>query len=243
MMHSHTGCICLTFLRCVLSKAPSNHLPERIHICTGCIYLAFLHCVFSNVCPKGLHKRIQSCTGCICSNFLQFDFSNVSLNRLPNRRDIRTGCIYLAFLHCVVSNVYSKRLHKRKQSCIECIWLTFSCVRFQMSSEIACLREGILALVAFIWLVSTMGFQKSVQSGCIGGYKVPSDASFVRHFRSGHFLTCSQTVSPGGGIYTYSHIGCTCFVFSIICFQMCPQMACVRLCKVTFAALFNFSSL
>ena len=107
----------------------------------------------------------------------------------------------------------------------------FLCV-FKMSSQIACLRGGIFALVAFIWLVSTMCFQMSVQNACIRGYEVALDASFVRLFCNGCFQMCSQTVSPRGGIVTL--VALVQF-FSIICFQMCPQMACARGCNVTFA--------
>ena len=66
----------------------------------------------------------------------------------------------------------------------------------------ACLRGGIFALVALIWLVSTTCFEMSVQSGYIRGYKVVLDESFVRLFCSGCFQMCSQTVSPRGGIVT-----------------------------------------
>ena len=46
-MHSHTGCICLTFLHCVISSVFSNCLPERMHSHTGCICLAFFPlCIF-----------------------------------------------------------------------------------------------------------------------------------------------------------------------------------------------------
>ena len=47
--HSHTGCICWTFLRCVFLNVSSNGLPERMHSHIGCICFTFLHCAFSNV--------------------------------------------------------------------------------------------------------------------------------------------------------------------------------------------------
>ena len=34
----------------------------------------------------------------------------------------------------------------------------------------------------------------------------------------------------------HSHIGCICFTFSTVCFQMCPQMTCMRRSKVTLDA-------
>ena len=84
-MHSHTGCICLTFLRCVLSNVSSNDLPEKRHSHIGCICMAFLHC----------------------------EFSNESSNCLPERMQSHIGCICLAFLHCAFSNVFSTHLHKQ----------------------------------------------------------------------------------------------------------------------------------
>ena len=65
----------------------------------------------------------------------------------------------------------------------------FLCV-FKMSSQIACLRGGIFALVAFIWLVSTMCFQMSVQNACIRGYEVALDASFVPLFPAVGVFKC-----------------------------------------------------
>ena len=47
--HSHTGCICLTFLHCGFSGVSSNGLPERMHSHIGCICLTYLHCVISCV--------------------------------------------------------------------------------------------------------------------------------------------------------------------------------------------------
>ena len=43
---NYIGCICLIYLHCVFSNAPSNCLSERIQKCIGYIYLIFLHCGF-----------------------------------------------------------------------------------------------------------------------------------------------------------------------------------------------------
>ena len=59
---SHTGCICLTFLRCVFSNVTSGRLHKRMQSHIGCICLTYLQCAFSNVSSKWLHK---SHTGCI----------------------------------------------------------------------------------------------------------------------------------------------------------------------------------
>ena len=58
------------------------------------------------------------------------------------------------------------------QSCIVCICWTFSSVCVQMSPQIACLREGIFALVAFIPFLVTVCYQMFVQNACTRGNKV-----------------------------------------------------------------------
>ena len=70
MMHSHIGCICLTFLHCAFSNVSSNHLPVRMQSHIGCICLSFLHCVFSYVSSNCLHEKRHSHIGCICLTFL-----------------------------------------------------------------------------------------------------------------------------------------------------------------------------
>ena len=62
-MHNHTGCICLTFLRCVFSNVSSNCLPLRTNNHTGCIYLDFLHCAISNVSSNHLPQKMNKHTG------------------------------------------------------------------------------------------------------------------------------------------------------------------------------------
>ena len=80
-MHSHTGCMSLTFLQCVFSSEFSKHLHKKMHRHTGHICLTFPHCVFSNVCSKSLDQSkqtLQSHTSCVCLTFLDCVFSNVS---------------------------------------------------------------------------------------------------------------------------------------------------------------------
>ena len=99
------GCICLTFLHCVLLNVSSNHLPERMQSHTGYICLTFLHCAFSNVSSNCLHERMQSYTSCIRLNFLYCAFSNVSSNGLPEKKQSHIGCICSTFLLYALSNV------------------------------------------------------------------------------------------------------------------------------------------
>ena len=89
----------------VLSDVSSNCLPEQMHSHIGCICLTFLYCGFSNVSSNGLPQRKHSHIGCICFVFLHCAFSNVSLNYLDQSRHIHIGCTYLTFLRCGFSNV------------------------------------------------------------------------------------------------------------------------------------------
>ena len=49
-MHSHTGCICLSFLHRVFSNVSSNRLRDMMHTHIGCICLIFL-------CPLSLSLK------------------------------------------------------------------------------------------------------------------------------------------------------------------------------------------
>ena len=95
IMHNPTGCIiCLAFLHCGFS----NGLPERMHSHIGCICLTFPDCVFLNVPSKRLNRRMQSYIGCICLIFLLYVLSNVSSNGLPQRMHSHIDCICMTFL-------------------------------------------------------------------------------------------------------------------------------------------------
>ena len=101
-MHSRIGCICLTFLRCVLSNESLNCLLEWMHSYTGYICWAFLHCGFSNVSSKHLQKRRRSHIGCNCLTYPFLCVSqNVLSNCLPWRMNSQIGCTCLVFLQCV----------------------------------------------------------------------------------------------------------------------------------------------
>ena len=66
MMHSHIGCICLTFPQCAFSNVSSNCFFEKRQSHIDCICLAFLHYAFSNVSSNALPERMQNHTGCTC---------------------------------------------------------------------------------------------------------------------------------------------------------------------------------
>ena len=85
------------------------------------------------------------------------------------------------------------------QSCIVCICWTFSSVCVQMSPQIACLREGIFTLVAFIPFLVTVCYQMFVQNACTRGNKVAL-AAFVWLFSSVRFQMGSQNACMWGCI-------------------------------------------
>ena len=93
---------------CAFSNGSSNCLPERMHSHIGCIGLTFLHCAFSNVSSSRLHKKRHSHIGCICSTFRHCEFSNVSSKHLHKKMQSHIGCICSTFPHCGFSNVSSK---------------------------------------------------------------------------------------------------------------------------------------
>ena len=74
-------------------------------------------------------------------------------------------CICFTFLHCVFSNGSSNRLPEKMHSRIGCIHMTYISVRFQI-------WRSKVALVAFVWLFSTVCFQMSPQIACLGRSKV-----------------------------------------------------------------------
>ena len=119
----------------MLSEFPfSNCICSLNHI--SCSWLTFVCCASSNVSSNSLHQKMHSDIGCICSTFHHCVFSNVSSICLPQRMQSHIGCICLSFLHCGFLN---------DSSIIEaqCTWI----------------RACLVALVAFVWLFSTVRFQ------------------------------------------------------------------------------------
>ena len=85
-----------------------------------------------------------------------------------------------AFLHCDFTETSDVTL--------VAFFLFVSTVRFQMSSQIACLRGCIVTLVAFVWLFSTVSFLMSTQSAWMIWSKIALVAFvwplFCHHFSS-----------------------------------------------------------
>ena len=123
----------------------------------------------------------------------EYKVTLVAFIQLSTVFESHTGCTSLTFLHCAFSNVSSNCLPLKMQShifqlspCLKTIWWYLFTVRFQISSQIACLCEWKVTLVAFIkfspclkvtlvallWRFSTVHFQMSPQIACLWKCKV-----------------------------------------------------------------------
>ena len=138
-------------------------------------------------------------------NFFPLNVLNVSSNRLPEERQSHIVCICVTFIHCVFANVPSDRLLER---------MHFPSVYFQMSPQIACMWESLVALLAFVWFVSSVRFQMSPKIAYMRWCKVTLVA-FVWFFST----VCFQ-----------------------MCCQMCLQIVCLRGCKSTLVAFVRLFS-
>ena len=126
-------------------------------------------------------------------------FSYVSSKNLGQSMQSHTDCICYIFLQCAFSNVSSNCLPGRMQShigyisvkgkgivtLVAFVWL-FSSVRFQMCPQIACSIGCKVTLGAFVWFFSTVRFQMFPQSACRRECKVTLVA-FIRLFSTVHF--------------------------------------------------------
>ena len=123
------------------------------------------------------------------------------------------GCICLTFLHFAFLNVPSNCLHLK--------------------------RRGIVTLVTFVWLFSTVRYKMSFQMVCFRRCKVTLVA-FVWPFSAVLFEMCLQNVSPRRGKVT---LVAFVWLFSTLIFQMCPQIVCTRNCIITLFVLRRKSSM
>ena len=112
---------------------------------------------------------------------------------------------------------------------------------FQMCPQITCLRGCIVTLVAFVWLFSTVRFQMSLQIACLRGCKV----TFFSSSENRHigciclaFLHCAFSNVSSNCLPKRSLVALVSFnwLFTIVSFQMCPQIACRRGCIITLVA-------
>ena len=79
------------------------------------------------------------------------------------------------------------------------VWL-FSTVRFQMCPQMACPRRSKVTLVAFVWLVSIVRFHMSPQMACPWGCKVTLVA-FVSLFPTDDNVYCDDKKILGQLVY------------------------------------------
>ena len=83
-------------------------------------------------------------------------------NTSPKRGKVTLAALF-TFPFCAFSNASSYCQPQKRHSHIGCTCWLFSTVRFQMPPQMACLRRGIITLVALIWLFSTVHFQMCPQ--------------------------------------------------------------------------------
>ena len=93
------------------------------------------------------------------------------------------------------------------------VWL-FSTMCFQMWPQRVCPRKGIVALVAFVWLFSTVRLQMCLQGACIRRCKVTLVA-YVWLVSIVRFQMYSQIACPKRGIVALAAFAC---FFSFIIF-------------------------
>ena len=93
-----------------------------------------------------LLDAMQIGTDCIYLSNLHYEFSNVSSKRSDQSRRHGIVCIDLTYLHCVSSNVISHIFCEQRKTHTDCSCLTFSIVRFQVLSQVACFKECIITL-------------------------------------------------------------------------------------------------
>ena len=100
--------------------------------------------------------------------------------------------------------------------------LLVNTVRFQMSPQIACLRRGIVTLVAFVWLFALCVYK------CVLNWI---------HERMHSYTGCIYLASLRRGIVTLVALV---WLFSTAHFQMCPQIAFPKGHKVALVAFVWF---
>ena len=101
-----------------------------------------------------------------------------------------------------------------------------------MSPQIVCMRRGIVTLVAFVWLFSTVCFQMCPQIACQRWGIVTLVAS-VWLFSAVGFQMCPQIACLRWGKVT---LVAFVWLFSTVLFQMSPQILYHRGCIVTLVA-------
>ena len=96
-MHSHIGCICLTFLHCAFSNVSSNGLNEKMHSHIGYICLIWWHCQLFSSGLSHLNPSNQS------HNFQDFAPLPMCVVFCPN------GCFKLSQIYhwLLVSNNFN----------------------------------------------------------------------------------------------------------------------------------------
>ena len=161
-------------------------------------------------CP-GQHQCVFSNVSCIM-NKSQTNATNVAMHLF----DFCSLCIF-------------KCLPKWPCCGNFCIVWFFSSVRFQMYPQSACVRRGIAALVAFVFYrvflnVSPNGLSKRMHNHidyiCLTFLLCAFSNVSSKYFNKMHIVTLIAFI----------------WLFSTVHFQICPQIICIRGCKVTLIA-------
>ena len=186
----------------------------------------------SNDSTNCLHHKRHSRIGYICFPFHHRAFSYVSSKHLEESRHIRIGCTYLTFLHCGFLNVSLNNLCEKRHSHICCTCLTFLYCAFSNDSS-NCLsqkrhsRIGCICLAFDHCVFSSVFLKHLAQSrhshiGCI--YLTFLHCGFVKCLHK--LLDFSSLCVLKYILKSPDHIALFAFVwvFSTVCFQMCPQI-------------------
>ena len=127
-MHSHIGCICMTFLHCGFWNVSSKRLPEKEAKSHWLHLFNFFHCAFLNVTPNLLPQKRHSHIGYICLTFPLW-FIKCFL-KWPVWEDAKSHWLHLFsfFLLCVFTCWLKELGSAQAQALVAFVWLFALCV-------------------------------------------------------------------------------------------------------------------
>ena len=121
-MRNYIDYICLAFLQHVFFNVSSVGCHTMMHSHTGCICMAFLHCVLEHDQSSPFSQRMRNHNrDCTCLAFVRCLSLYASSNCLPGMMQNHIDDICLVSLHYVLLNVSASHLHWRLNSYIACI--------------------------------------------------------------------------------------------------------------------------
>ena len=123
----------------------------EVAIATKCISKIFSCFIFISTC-------------CNKQTIIHHNLSSLRVNGLNRHTQDQFQRATIA--QTAESHIVEPKPPKQQKLNIGSIYLALSSVHFQMCPEMACLRGCILALVAFVWLFTTVCFQMVPQNVC-----------------------------------------------------------------------------